>query len=124
MKLGLSFQIKDDYLDTFGEAEKVGKRIGGDIIQNKKTYLYVTAWNRANTEQKAQFTNLLTEADEEKKIKEVKQLFEATGARQQALDKADELYNVALQSLQKISVSDDAKKPLADMAQKINNREF
>ena len=124
LKLGLSFQIKDDYLDTFGEAEKVGKRIGGDIIQNKKTYLYVTAWNRANTEQKAQFTNLLTEADEEKKIKEVKQLFEATGARQQALDKADELYNVALQSLQKISVSDDAKKPLADMAQKINNREF
>ena len=124
LKLGLSFQIKDDYLDTFGEAEKVGKRIGGDIIQNKKTYLYVTAFNNANAAQKAQFTSLLTEADEEKKIKEVKQLFEATGARQQALDKSDELYNVALQSLQKISVSEENKKPLAEMAQKINNREF
>jgi geranylgeranyl diphosphate synthase type II len=124
LKLGLSFQIKDDYLDTFGEAEKVGKRIGGDIIQNKKTYLYVTAWNNATGAQKTQFTNLLNEQDEEKKIKEVKHLFEITGARQQALNKADELYNVALQSLQKISINDTNKKPLAEMAQKINNREF
>ena len=124
LKLGLSFQIKDDYLDTFGEAEKVGKRIGGDIIQNKKTYLYVTAWNNADTAQKAQFTQLLTEHDEEKKIKEVKHLFETTGARQQALTKADELYNVALQSLQKVSVAEEIKKPLAEMAQRINNREF
>jgi geranylgeranyl diphosphate synthase type II len=124
LKLGLSFQIKDDYLDTFGEAEKVGKRIGGDIIQNKKTYLYVTAWNKANEAQKKQFTGLLTEPDEEKKIKEVKHLFEVTGARQQALTKADELYNVALESLYKISVSDADKAPLAEMAKKINNREF
>ena len=124
LKLGLAFQIKDDYLDTFGEAEKVGKRIGGDILQNKKTYLYVSAWNSANAEQKAQLTTLLTEHDEEKKIREVKQVFEATGARQKALDKSDELYNVALQSLQKISLPDDAKKPLAEMAQRINNREF
>ena len=124
LKLGLAFQIKDDYLDTFGEAEKVGKRIGGDILQNKKTYLYVSAWNSANAEQKAQLTTLLTEHDEEKKIREVKQVFEATGARQKALDKSDELYKVALQSLQKISLPDDAKKPLAEMAQRINNREF
>ena len=124
LKLGLSFQIKDDYLDTYGEAEKVGKRIGGDILQNKKTYLYVSAWNSADVAQKAQLTTLLTEHDEEKKIREVKQVFEATGARQKALDKSDELYNVALQSLQKISLPDDAKKPLAEMAQRINNREF
>ena len=124
LMLGLSFQIKDDYLDTFGEAEKVGKRIGGDIIQNKKTYLYVTAWNNANAAQKAQFTALLTEHDEEKKIREVKQLFEATGARQQALNKADELYNVALQSLQKISVGEASQKPLAEMARRIGDREF
>jgi geranylgeranyl diphosphate synthase type II len=124
LKLGLSFQIKDDYLDTFGEAAKVGKRIGGDIIQNKKTYLYVTAFNNANAAQKAQFTSLLTEKDEEKKIAEVKALFETTGARQQALDKADELYKVALQSLQKISLGADAIKGLAGMAEKITNREF
>jgi geranylgeranyl diphosphate synthase type II len=124
LKLGLSFQIKDDYLDTFGEAAKVGKRIGGDIIQNKKTYLYVTAYSNANADQKAQLTNLLTEKDEEKKITEVKALFEATGARRQALNKADELYKVALQSLQKVSVGQDAIEGLTTMAEKINNREF
>ena len=124
LKLGLSFQIKDDYLDTFGEAAKVGKRIGGDIIQNKKTYLYVSAWNNSNDAEKAKLTDLLNEKDEEKKIAEVKQLFEVTGARQQALDKADELYNLALESLKKVSMPENAKKPLAEMAHRINNREF
>ena len=124
LKLGLSFQIKDDYLDAFGEAGKVGKRIGGDIVQNKKTYLYVSAWNKATVAQKAQFTQLLTEQDEEKKIREVKQLFEITGARQQALDKADDIYNMALESLKKVSISEESKKPLAEMAHRINNREF
>jgi len=124
LKLGLSFQIKDDYLDTFGEAAKVGKRIGGDIVQNKKTILYINAWNNASITQKEQFTRLLTESDEEKKITEVKALFELTGARQQALNKADEMYKLALQSLEKVSLNTEAKKSLVEMAQKINNREF
>lgn len=124
LKLGLSFQIKDDYLDTFGEAEKVGKRIGGDIIQNKKTHLYVNAWNNADAAQKAHLTSLLTEKDEEKKIKEVKDIFEITGARQHTLNTADKFYEVALKSLAKISLNPDTKKPLAEMAERINKREF
>jgi len=124
LKLGLSFQIKDDYLDAFGEAEKVGKRIGGDIVQNKKTHLYVTAFNKADAAQKAQLTALLTEKDEEKKIAEVKHLYEATGARQHTLDTADKFYKVALESLAKVSLSEEVKKPMAEMAKRINNREF
>ncbi len=49
--IGIAFQLKDDYLDSFGNAEKVGKKIGGDILANKKTYLLVAAIHKANTEQ-------------------------------------------------------------------------
>jgi geranylgeranyl diphosphate synthase type II len=124
LKLGLSFQIKDDYLDTFGEADKVGKRIGGDIVQNKKTHLFVSAYSKANEQQKKQLNALLHEKDEEKKIAEVKALYQATGAKAYSLSKADELFNEALRSLQKISIDAEFKKPLADLAEKINSREF
>ncbi len=124
LQLGLSFQIKDDYLDSFGEAAKVGKRIGGDILMNKKTYLYVTGWNSANKEQKEQFTALLTEQDEEKKIAAAKNLFEVTGARQQTNHKSNELYLGALDSLRNISIDKELKEPLFELAEKINNREF
>jgi geranylgeranyl diphosphate synthase type II len=124
LNLGISFQIKDDYLDTFGEGAKVGKRIGGDILQNKKTYLFISALNSADAQQRQELIRLLDEADLEKKIAEVKQIFEATGARQQALKKAEELYNVAINSLQKISLPDNKKQPLMELAQMLNTREY
>lgn len=124
LNLGLSFQIKDDYLDSFGEAQKVGKRIGGDILQNKKTLLYITALAQATTEQKAELNQLLTEPDEEKKIAAVKQLFEQTGATTQVTQKADVHFNAALQSLQQINLPEEKKQILRAMADKINNRDY
>lgn len=121
LNLGLSFQIKDDYLDAFGEAEKVGKKIGGDILNNKKTYLFVSA---LNSNRRDELLALLPETDENKKIASVKALLEESGAKQKTLDKADELYRISQQSLAKVSLSDDAKKPLAKLAELINNREF
>ena len=124
LKLGLSFQITDDYLDAFGEKEKVGKRIGGDILMNKKTYLFVTALDKANEAQRKQLIASLKELDPDKKIDGVKQLFELTGARQHALDKAEELYHEALKSLEKISVKTGLKVPLTAMANVISQRQF
>lgn len=123
-KLGLSFQIKDDYLDAFGEKEKVGKKIGGDILMNKKTYLFVRALKNANKEQHEHLLALLNESNQDRKIEEVKRLFESTGARQHTLDKADELYHEALTSLDKVSINDELKAPLTALAKKINGREF
>ncbi len=123
LNLGLSFQIKDDYLDSFGDGDKVGKRIGGDILQNKKTLLYITAMNQANTTQRTMFEVLLTQQDEAKKIAEVKQLFVETGARQLVMEKAEVLFEQSLESLNKISLPADNKSVLLEMAHKINNRE-
>jgi len=124
LNLGLSFQITDDYLDAFGEAEKVGKRIGGDILNNKKTYLFITALNNASGAQKQQLLQLLHEKDEERKIAEVKHLFNETGATQKTLNKANELYNLAIASLQKINAPSSTKQPLLQLAEQISNRQF
>lgn len=124
LKLGLSFQITDDYLDAFGEKEKVGKKIGGDILMNKKTYLHITAMDKASAEEKRQLIAAMNEADEDKKIEFVKRLFESTGARQHTVEKADELYHEALKSLDKISVKTELKAPLIKMAAMISERQF
>lgn len=121
LNLGLSFQIKDDYLDAFGEAAKVGKKIGGDILNNKKTYLFVSA---LNSNHRNELLTLIDEKNENKKIAEVKSLLEVSGAKQKTLDKAEELYKLSHSSLDKISLPDAAKEPLRKLAELINNREF
>lgn len=124
LNLGLSFQIKDDLLDAFGEGDKVGKRIGGDILMNKKTYLFISTQSMANAEQKNELAALMTEANEEKKIEGVKRLMMQTGAYEATLQKAEALYQESLASLQKVNVVPERKKHLAEMAEKVNNREY
>lgn len=74
--VGLGFQLQDDYLDVYGNQEKLGKRVGTDILENKKTVLMLTAFERANPAQKARLEALLVESDPATKIKGVKDLFE------------------------------------------------
>lgn len=124
LNLGLSFQIKDDLLDAFGEGDKVGKKIGGDILQNKKTYLYITTCNNATDNQKALLNSLATEKDEAKKIEGVKAIMQQTGAVQLTEKKAEELYNLSLQSLKSISLDEGRKKVLFAMAEMVNKREY
>lgn len=124
LNLGLSFQIKDDLLDAFGEGEKVGKKIGGDILQNKKTYLYISTLNRCNEAQAAKLKTLATEKDETVKVNGVKALMVETGAKAATEAKAEELYNLSLKSLEEIKVDDSRKKVLRLMAEKINTRDY
>lgn len=124
LNLGLSFQIKDDLLDAFGEGDKVGKRIGGDILMNKKTYLFISTQSMANAEQKKELAVLMNEASEEKKIEGVKRLMKQTGAYDATLQKAEALYQESLASLEKVNVTAERKKNLFEMADKINAREY
>ena len=124
LNLGLSFQIKDDLLDAFGEAEKVGKRIGGDILQNKKTYLFISTTQLCSEAQQAELPRLIAETDEQKKIDGIKVLMEVTGAKAATEQKAEDLYQSALASLQKVNVPAERKAYLAAIAEKIKNRDY
>jgi geranylgeranyl diphosphate synthase type II len=124
LNLGLSFQIKDDLLDAFGEGDKVGKKIGGDILMNKKTYLYINTWNNAQPAQKELLKMLHQENDESRKIYGVKQLMVETGGYDTTVKKAEELYRTSLACLEKVNVPAERKKQLFDLAEKVNNREY
>ncbi|MDG1508606.1 MAG: polyprenyl synthetase family protein [Flavobacteriaceae bacterium] len=78
LNLGLAFQLQDDYLDTFGNPETFGKQVGGDIIENKKTYLYLKAMELSsdNDKQKLAFFYNQKLEDNSIKIDEVKRIFE------------------------------------------------
>jgi len=124
LNLGLSFQIKDDWLDTFGEGEKVGKKIGGDIIQNKKTFLLITALNDSNDEQRKQLLDLFSEKNGAKKVAGVMNLFNALDISSKTESKIDELYQKSLNSLRSISLPNEKKQYLLATAEKIHNRDY
>lgn len=124
LNLGLSFQIKDDWLDTFGEAEKVGKKIGGDILLNKKTFLLITALNDATEVQKNSLLTLFNEKDEAKKIDEVLALFAELNISKKTEVIIDKLYQSSLHSLNSVELADDKKAALLTLAQKIHDRDY
>ena len=82
LNLGIAFQLQDDYLDAFGDPETFGKQVGGDIIENKKTYLYLKALEFSKAEEKEQLLHLFSihPSDNTDKIQSVKQIFTQTGA--------------------------------------------
>ena len=76
LNLGIAFQLQDDYLDTYGDSETFGKQIGGDIIENKKTFLYLKALEKSNSEEKLRLFELFnSNINSEDKIREVKSVF-------------------------------------------------
>ena len=89
--LGLAFQLQDDYLDVYGEPSKFGKKIGGDILNNKKTYMLISAMRLANPEQLAELNRLLNSADvaPDDKIAGVTALYSALGIDRLAMEKID-----------------------------------
>ncbi len=122
--LGIAFQIQDDFLDAFGNPETFGKKVGGDIIENKKTYLYLKAIELSNADNKAQLEHLfsLDNTNEEDKISNVKQLFVVSGAKD-ATQKAVENYTLeAFKKLEEISISQQNKDLLLAFGNWLMNR--
>lgn len=123
--IGLSFQIQDDYLDTFGDAQ-VGKKIGGDILNNKKTLLLISALQKGSAEQKAALQKWIeTDNDDDAKIKAVTALYVETGAMDYCINLSKKYFDEALSFLNHIEDGNpESKKSLFEIAQLIINRKF
>lgn len=120
--LGIAFQIQDDYLDAFGDPEKFGKEVGGDIRQNKKTFLLLHALEVATDSQKAKLTELLNSQGPDK-VQQVLNIFRDCGVDQWAIDLKQTYYAKAMQHLEDIAVVSSRKEPLHELAAFLLERE-
>ncbi|MBR9860452.1 polyprenyl synthetase family protein [bacterium] len=99
INLGLAFQIMDDYLDAFGEKAKVGKQIGGDILEQKKTLLWNDMYSLLPEVRRKEIKALYHSANSQEIIGEIKALMESTGAKERCLNLASEYHQKAQQQL-------------------------
>ena len=125
LNLGIAFQIQDDILDSFGDPLKFGKKVGGDIVQNKKTLLVLKALESANYAQRADLQSLMSNdiMSEVEKIEAVKSIFEATGARHFAELEMDNYLKKAFQHLDNTPLNIEKKNYLQRFANDLMKRE-
>ena len=125
LNLGIAFQLQDDYLDAFGNPETFGKQVGGDIIENKKTYLYLKALEFSNDSEKEQLLHLFSiqPNDNTDKINSVKAIFNATGSSDATQKAIQEFTFKAFETLDKMDISDDKKILLRTFGEKLMNRD-
>lgn len=117
VNLGVAFQLQDDILDVFGDADKFGKQVGGDILSNKKTFLLLTALNTAQGSTKDSLLQWINTSDQpQEKVIAVTEIYNSLNVRDVAEKKMNELYDVALSHLDSIPVDDANKQPLKDLA--------
>jgi len=124
LNLGLAFQLQDDYLDAFGDPKTFGKQVGGDIIENKKTYLYLKALEFSSPEQKEQLLHLFSiqPEDNSDKINIVKEIFNASGASEATQKAIQDFTLKAFETLEKIDISEDKKALLKDFGENLMSR--
>jgi geranylgeranyl diphosphate synthase, type II len=121
-KLGLAFQVQDDYLDAFGDPSKFGKQPGGDILANKKTFLLIHALETAAPSQKTELKKLLQENSDDK-VGKVVQIFRDCKADEWALQLKNKFSDEAFGHLEDIAVLSERKSPLKELAGYLIQRE-
>ncbi|MBO9617987.1 MAG: polyprenyl synthetase family protein [Niabella sp.] len=121
-KIGLAFQMQDDYLDAFGDPEKFGKQAGGDILANKKTFLLIRALQTATGAQKRELDQLLA-GNEPEKVEKVLKIYRDCKVDEWALELKSRFLNEALQHFDDMAVVSKRKAPLKELAQQLVKRE-
>ena len=124
--IGIAFQLQDDILDTFGDPQKVGKKVGGDIVQNKKTFLIIKALERAKPDQNQQLLHWMTNSNfnEDEKVKAVIDLMNQLDIKKLALEAKEQFQQKGLDHLEAVSVPEEKKKSLRKLADSLLIREF
>ncbi|KIP54060.1 isoprenyl synthetase [Prevotella pectinovora] len=123
-KVGLAFQLQDDLLDVYGDPKVFGKAIGGDITSNKKTFMLINAFNRADAGTRAELERwtTATEFDPAEKIAAVTEIYNRLGIDKLAEQRIKEYFEQSRQHLNELSVSDDRKAVLREYTERMMNR--
>lgn len=124
LNLGIAFQLQDDYLDAFGNPETFGKQVGGDIIENKKTYLYLKAMEFATEENKQQLLHLFSiqPSKNTDKIASVKDIFNTSGASEATKIAIQDFTFKAFATLEKMDIENDKKTILKAFGENLMGR--
>jgi geranylgeranyl diphosphate synthase type II len=125
INIGLGFQLKDDLLDAFGDEEIFGKKTGGDIITNKKTFLYLKAIEVADEKTREELVSLYNTTDvaDDYKTNRVKEIFTQLYVDKAVNDRIDAYFESGMKILQEIRIENDNKKILIDVARRMIDRE-
>ena len=123
-QIGLAFQLQDDYLDVYGDPKVFGKKVGGEIICNKKTYMLINAYNRADAEQRRELQHWM-EAEtfnSDEKVAAVTAIYNKVGVDKLAIEKIAYYFEESKKYLDAVQVSDERKAELRLYAQKMMHR--
>lgn len=125
-QIGLAFQLQDDYLDVYGDSKVFGKEIGGDITSNKKTYMLINAFNKANDAQRKELTRWVSarDFDRNEKVDAVTRLYNEIGIDQLAQDKIAYYFGQSKKFLDAVNVPEEKKEELRKYAQKMMKRQY
>lgn len=125
-QIGLAFQLQDDYLDVYGDSKVFGKEIGGDITSNKKTYMLINAFNKANDAQRKELTRWVSarDFDRNEKVDAVTRLYNEIGIDQLAQDKIAYYFAQSKKFLDAVNVPEEKKEELRKYAQKMMKRQY
>jgi geranylgeranyl diphosphate synthase type II len=122
--LGIAFQLQDDYLDAFGNPETFGKQVGGDILENKKTYLYLKTLELGSELQQNLLIKTINndEISDDLKVKSIKDLFTDSGASSATQEAVIEFTDKAFKVLATLNISEDKKQVLQLFGEQLMNR--
>lgn len=125
-KMGLAFQLQDDLLDVYGNPEVFGKKIGGDILCNKKTFMLINALNMAESKTKEELKSWILQKNynPEEKIAAVTAIYNTVGIKSICEAKIKQLFTEAIESLDKVEVEESKKRELRDFANNLMGREL
>ena len=122
--IGIGFQLKDDWLDVYGDNKNFGKQVGGDILANKKTFLLITALAQAKGEDKKQLLKWLNASkfDNQKKVKAVTEIYNRLEVSSYSEKKINQYFRKGLLQLENLKVPDSKKKVLREFTLKLIDR--
>jgi len=124
LNLGRAFQLQDDYLDTYGTKD-FGKKVGGDILENKKTFLFIKTLGLASKEDREELLKLYSRYEvSDHKIKRVIELFDKYNTKELLLRKIKDYTKLSLKSIDNLSLSDSNKKGLIKLSDELMNRKI